>query len=42
MKDNVTKATGKKNDTIDYQLFTDLRNSHRELYRSIESNRRTN
>ncbi|CAD8096760.1 unnamed protein product [Paramecium sonneborni] len=42
MKDNVSKATGKRNDSIDYQLLTDLRKTHRELYRSIEGNRRTN
>lgn len=42
MKENVTKATGRRSESIDYQLLNELRKTHRELYRSIEGNRRTN
>lgn len=42
MRENVKNATGKRNDSIDYQLLNDLRKTHRELYKSIEGNRRTN
>jgi hypothetical protein len=42
MRVNVGNTTGKRNDSIDYQLLNDLRKTHRELYKSIEGNRRTN
>ncbi|KAM3131425.1 hypothetical protein pb186bvf_016497 [Paramecium bursaria] len=42
MRDNVERSSGKRNENLDTGLLIELRKSHRELYTTLENNRKQN
>ena len=42
MRDNVDRSSGKRNENLDTGLLIELRKSHRELYTTLENNRKQN